>query len=51
MFLKNAVVYNDVFEPVKADILTDGERIKAVAPMAEPSDETVYDLTGLTLEV
>ncbi|MBP3936946.1 MAG: N-acetylglucosamine-6-phosphate deacetylase [Clostridia bacterium] len=49
MFLKNAVVYNDVFEPVKADILTDGERIKAVAPMAEPSDETVYDLTGLTV--
>ncbi|MBQ1211601.1 MAG: amidohydrolase family protein, partial [Clostridia bacterium] len=49
MLLKNAVVYNDVFEPVKANILTDGERIKAVSPMADSAAGEIFDLTGLTV--
>ncbi len=47
MLLKNAVVYNDVFEPVKANIVVEGTRIRAVDNTQQADDE--LDLTGLTV--
>ena len=48
MLLKNAKVYNEVFEPVEADVAVEGERIHAIGNGIGASGE-VYDLTGCTL--
>ncbi len=45
--LKNAVVYNEDFEPVRADIAVEGETIAAVGDAPESGD--VLDLTGCTI--
>lgn len=47
MLLKNGTVYNDVFEPVKAAVAVEGERIAAVGDVN--GSGTCYDLTGMTV--
>ena len=47
MLLKNAVVYNEVFEPVKANVTVEGSRIRAVDDTPSAAEE--LDLTGLTV--
>lgn len=47
MLLKNAVVYNADFNPVHADIETDGELIKTVGKVSGKSE--ALDLTGYTV--
>lgn len=47
MLLKNAVVYNADFDPVHADIETDGERIKTVGKVSGKGE--AFDLTGYTV--
>lgn len=52
MLLKNAMIYNEDFDLVKADIRTDGETITAIGDSAKwevPADEKVYDLSGCTI--
>lgn len=47
MLLKNAVVYNDVFEPVKADLAVEGEKITGVGAVKAAGE--AFDLTGCTI--
>lgn len=47
MLLKNATVYNEVFEPIRADVAIEGETIAAIGEVTA-SGET-YDLTGCTV--
>lgn len=48
MLLKNAVVYNGDFEPVRADVAVDGEKIAAVGAVSAAGGD-VLDLTGYTV--
>ena len=47
MLLKNAVVYNEMFEPIRADVAVEGERIAAIGDVTASGE--VYDLTGCTV--
>ncbi len=47
MLLKNATIYNELFETVKLNITVDGERISAVDARTDGND--VLDLTGYTI--
>ncbi len=47
MLLKNAVVYNEMFEPIRADVAVEGERIAAIGDVIASGE--VYDLTGCTV--
>ena len=47
MLLKNAVVYNEVFEPIRADVAIEGDKIAAIGDVTASGD--VYDLTGYTV--
>lgn len=47
MLLKNAIVYNDEFQPVRAEVAVEGERIRAIGEVDGPGE--VLDLTGCTL--
>ncbi|MBQ3133675.1 MAG: N-acetylglucosamine-6-phosphate deacetylase [Clostridia bacterium] len=49
MLLKNAVIFNEEFETVKADILTEADRISAVGMVENAANESVFDLTGMTI--
>ncbi len=52
MILKNAMIYNDDFDLVKADIRTDGEKILSIGDSSlweTTADEKVYDLSGHTI--
>lgn len=52
MLLKNAMIYNEDFDLVKADIRTDGETIAAIGDCTQwqiPAEEKVYDLSGCTI--
>ena len=48
MLLKNAEVYAKDFEPVKADVLIENEKIKDIGSNA-CADSEVYDLEGYTV--
>ncbi len=47
MLLKNAVVYNEVFEPIHADVAIEGETIAAIGDVTASGE--VFDLTGCTV--
>ncbi len=47
MLLKNAVVYNEMFEPIRADVAVEGEIITAIGDVTASGE--VYDLTGYTV--
>ncbi len=47
MLLKNAVVYNEVFEPIRADVAIEGETIAAIGDVNASGE--VFDLTGCTV--
>lgn len=47
MLLKNAVVYNEVFEPVRADVAVEGETITGVGKVTASGE--CFDLTGYTV--
>ena len=47
MILKNATVYNEEFNPIAASVEVEGEKIKAIGPMADAGE--VLDLTGCTV--
>ena len=47
MLLKNAVVYNEMFEPIRADVAVEGDKIAAIGQV-EGSGE-VFDLAGYTV--
>ncbi len=47
MLLKNAVVYNEVFEPIRADVAIEGETIAAIGDVTASGE--VFDLTGCTV--
>ncbi len=47
MLLKNAVVYNEVFEPVQADVAVEGETITGIGKVAAGGEQ--FDLTGCTV--
>lgn len=52
MLLKNAMIYNEDFDLVKADILVEGETISKIGDSAKwdiCADEKVYDLKGYTI--
>ena len=47
MLLKNAVVYNEMFEPVRADVAIEGETIAAIGSVTASGEQ--FDLTGCTV--
>ncbi|MGN0172556.1 MAG: N-acetylglucosamine-6-phosphate deacetylase [Acutalibacteraceae bacterium] len=47
MLLKNAVVYNEVFEPIRADVAVEGETITAIGDVTACGEQ--FDLTGCTV--
>ena len=47
MLLKNATVYNEVFEPIRADVAIEGETIAAIGDVTASGE--AYDLTGCTV--
>lgn len=47
MLLKNAVVYNEVFEPIRADVAIEGELIAAIGDVTASGEQ--FDLTGMTV--
>ena len=51
MLLKNAVVYNEDFDPVRADVRVEGDHIREVGQVSQSvgDDEPELDLTGCTV--
>ncbi len=47
MLLKNAVVYNEMFEPIRADVAIEGEKIAAIGDVTASGE--VFDLSGCTV--
>ncbi|MBQ9414806.1 MAG: N-acetylglucosamine-6-phosphate deacetylase [Clostridia bacterium] len=47
MLLKNATVYNEMFEPIRADVAVEGDTITGIGQVTASGEE--WDLTGLTV--